>query len=149
MLAGHAEFGNRVKMDFAGPALYIDFSGDAALRRSIHEHFGDALHNSCSVDGTHWQALGTAAGLPGPKPILFFAPSHAQRRGAAPPQGYGRLGLMQSIDAAWAGSMQAALNPAAPWLRIEQHRGAEAVQAAYQQVLAGRSSAQAGHLLAL
>lgn len=86
-------------LDYAGwrtevasdtPALYIDFSDDAPLRRQIHEHFGAALRYSCSVGGTHWQALGSGAGLPGPKPELFFAPTHAQRLGAPPPEGYGR-----------------------------------------------------------
>ncbi len=67
------------------PALYIDFSDDAPLRRQIHEHFGAALRYSCSVGGTHWQALGSGAGLPGPTPELFFAPTHAQRLGAPPP----------------------------------------------------------------
>lgn len=56
---------------------------------------------------------------------------------------------MQRIHAAWAGFTQAALNPAVPWLRTAHHRGADAVQVACQQVLAGRNAAQIGHMLAL
>lgn len=129
--------------------LYIDFSGDATLRRQIHEHFGDALAYSCAVGGTHWQALGSGAGLPGPKPELFFAPTHAQRLSAPPPEGYGRGGLMQRIDQAWVEFMRPVLDPAAPWLRIEHGRGEDAVRTVYQQVLQGRSDPRIGHMLAL
>ena len=129
--------------------LYIDFSGDAALRRQIHEHFGGALTYSCAVGGTHWQALGSGAGLPGPKPELFFAPTHAQRLSAPPPEGYGRSGLMHRIDQAWAAFMRPVMDPAAPWLRVEHGRGENAVRAVYQQVLQGRSDPRIGHMLAL
>lgn len=129
--------------------LYVDFSGDAALRREVHEHFGDALVYSCAVGGTHWQALGSGAGLPGPRPELFFAPTQAQRLSAAPPQGYGREGLLQRIEQAWTAFMRPVLDPAGPWLRVEHGRGEEAVRATYQQVLQGRSDPRIGHMLAL
>jgi hypothetical protein len=129
--------------------LYIDFSGDAALRRQVHEHFGDALAYSCAVGGTHWQALGSSADLPGPKPDLFFAPTHAQRLGAAPPQGLGRSGLLQQIDAAWAAFLKPVLDPVSPWLRIEHGRGADAVRETYLQILQGRGDPRIGHLLTL
>ena len=47
----------------------------AALRR----HFGNALAYSCLVGLTHVAALGQPAetGLPGPDPVVFFAPDHA------------------------------------------------------------------------
>lgn len=131
------------------PALYIDFSGDATLRRQVHEHFGTALTYSCAVGATLWQALGPAANLPGPRPALFFAPNHAQRLGASPPEGLGRDGLLKRIDQAWAVFLHAAMNPAEPWLRIEQHRGDEAVRAVYLQVLQGRGDPRVGHMLAL
>ena len=40
------------------PTLYVDFSGSAAARRSVHQHFKAALTYSCAVSGTHWDALG-------------------------------------------------------------------------------------------
>lgn len=75
---GYSGWRKAVACDTPTLYRYIDFSGDAVLRRSIHEHFGKALRYTCSVCGTHWQALGSAAGPPGPKPNLFFAPTHAQ-----------------------------------------------------------------------
>jgi hypothetical protein len=39
--------------------------------------------------------------------------------------------------------------PATPWLVAEHHDGAAAVQAAYMQVLSGRSNPRIGHVLSL
>ncbi len=63
-------------------AVYVDMSGDAALRATIHAHWQDRLAYSCSVGGTHWQELGSGKGLAGPRPVLFFAP--AQGRSGSP-----------------------------------------------------------------
>ena len=64
------------------PTVYVDFSGDAELRRRIHGHFGQDLKFSSSVGGTHWEALGSARDLPGPRPTLFFAPARIKLRGS-------------------------------------------------------------------
>ena len=74
-------------MDTQLPSVYVDFAGNAALRRAIHVHFGDALRYSCSVGGTHWDELGSGRDLPGPRPTLFFAPERIARRSAPPPDG--------------------------------------------------------------
>lgn len=65
------------------PSVSVDFAGNSQLLRSIHEHLGDNLKYSCLVGATHVDARGAAMGssdepcvLPGPAPILFFAPDH-------------------------------------------------------------------------
>ncbi len=136
-------------LDPSLPTVYIDFAGNAGLRRTIHEHFGPALKYSCSVGGSHWEALGGAGGLPGPRPELFFAPAQGKKRAAAPPEGWGTAGLEERLDQAWSAFMQVVNDPAHPWLVIHADRGAEAVSAAYQQLLAGRSDPRAGLMLAL
>ena len=40
-----------------------------AVRANVHQHFGEVLAYSCSVGGTHWDALGSGKGLPGPRPL--------------------------------------------------------------------------------
>ena len=40
-------------------------------------------------------------------------------------------------------------NPQQPWLQVQHHSGADAVQAAYAQVLAGRGDPRLGHMLSL
>ena len=81
------------------PSVYVDFAGNAALRRSLHEHFGDALRYSCSVGGTHWDELGGGRDLPGPRPTLFFAPAQIARRSVPPPEGWGPGELDGKVDA--------------------------------------------------
>ncbi len=136
-------------MDPSVATVYIDFAGNAALRRQIHEHFGDSLRYSCSVGGTHWDEIGSGAGLPGPRPTLFFAPAQIKKRLAPPPDGWGGAGLQSRIATAWAGFMAAANGAAAPWLVIRSDRGEQAVQAAYLALLDGRTDPRVGLMLSL
>jgi NADPH:quinone reductase-like Zn-dependent oxidoreductase len=58
-------------------AVSVDFAGNGAVLRSVHGALGVGLKYSCLVGLTHWEDRGGAgADLPGPKPILFFAPAH-------------------------------------------------------------------------
>lgn len=136
-------------LDPSVPTVYIDFAGNAGLRRTIHEHFGSALTYSCSVGGSHWESLGGGGGLPGPKPELFFAPAQVKKRIAPPPEGWGPSGFEQHLGLAWKAFLQTVNKPSQPWLTIRTARGTEAVTSAYQQLLAGRGDAREGLMLAL
>jgi len=127
--------------------LYVDFAGDAAFRRAVHEHFRNNLAYSCSVGGTHHEALGSGGGLPGPKPELFFAPTQMHKRSAPPPQGMGRVGMLAQIDDAWNEFIARATASAAPWLTIETRHGTDAMRAAYLDTLHGRADASRGLML--
>jgi Protein of unknown function (DUF2855) len=129
------------------PTLYIDFAGDAAFRRAVHEHWRGQLTYSCAVGGTHHEALGSGAGLPGPKPELFFAPTQMQKRSAPPPQGLGRAGMLAQIDDAWTAFIACATTSTPPWLTIESRRGAEAMRAAYLEHLRGHADPSRGLML--
>lgn len=131
------------------PSIYVDFSGQVALRRNVHDHFGDRLTYSCSVGGTHWDRLGSGAGLSGPRPVLFFAPAQYKKRAAPPPQGYGPEGLLQRIDEAWTALMGPVCDPQHPWLEVERRSGAEAVEAGYRSLLDGRADPRQGLMLEL
>ena len=136
-------------LDAAVPTLYVDFAGNAALRRTVHELFADRLRYSCSVGGTHWDALGAGAGLPGPRPVLFFAPAQIARRSAPPPEGWGAAELQRRLALSWHAFIAAVDNPAAPWLRVEQGQGADAVHAAVLAQLEGRADPRSGQMLGL
>jgi len=136
-------------LDPAVPTLYVDFAGNAALRRAVHEHFGSALVYSSSIGGTHWSELGAASGLPGPRPLLFFAPAQIKKRSAPPPEGWGRDALQQRLGAGWAAFIDRVGRADAPWLQIVHERGAAAVQAAYGALLNGRVDARVGLMLSL
>jgi len=126
-------------------AVYVDISGDAALRARIHGHFGANLGYSCSVGGTHWQALGSGHGLPGARPVLFFAPAQIKKRVAD----WGAIELQQRMAAAWQRFIERVDDPHAPWLRVVSGRGRDAVSAAYSALLEGRAAANEGIVLAL
>jgi hypothetical protein len=131
------------------PTVYIDFAGNATLRRAVHEHFGDALVYSSSIGGTHWAELGSGAGLPGPRPVLFFAPAQIKQRSAPPPQGWGRDALEQRLGAAWTALLDRVGRADGPWLHIVSARGAPALEAAYASLLNGQADARTGLMLTL
>ena len=65
----------------AGPAVYVDVSGSAAVRNAVHRHFGDALVHDMVLGATHLGDLGRADDdLPGAKPAFFFAPSQIAKQ---------------------------------------------------------------------
>jgi hypothetical protein len=65
------------------PSVSVDFAGNSRLLRGIHHELGEYLKYSCLVGATHVDvrgansAGGSGGEMPGPKPILFFAPDHA------------------------------------------------------------------------
>jgi len=131
-------------IDADTPCVYVDFAGNTNLRRQIHERFTQ-LKYSCSVGGTHVEQLGNAKDLPGPRPTLFFAPAQAGKRQTD----WGAAELRRRLVAGWQGFAAIVSDSRAPWLQVVQHRGPQAVQAAYAQVLAGRGDPRQGHILAL
>jgi len=131
------------------PTLYVDFAGSAALRRRVHEQFGDALVYSSSIGGTHWSELGAGSGLPGPRPVLFFAPSQFKKRSAPPPEGWGQESMRQRVDESWAQFIARAGRVDDPWLRVVAERGAPALLAAYASLLNGQADARTGLMLSL
>lgn len=135
-------------LDRSAPAIYVDFSGSASLRRAIHEAFGDRLAYSCSVGGTHWDELaakGANRDLPGPKPTLFFAPAQASKR----IEQWGSAGLQQRLGAAWMAFMQPVTSAQPPWLHVVEHHGPQAAEAVYRALLDGTAAPQDGHIVSL
>jgi len=128
-----------------GRAVYVDMSGNAALRAAIHDRWQDALAYSCSVGGTHWEALGGGKGLAGPRPVLFFAPAQIKKRVAE----WGALGLQERLASAWAAFIARVGDAERPWLRVVAGDGREAVERTYTGLLDGRVPADEGRVLTL
>jgi len=133
------------ELDSDTPAVYLDFAGDARLRRSIHERWGARLRHSSAIGGTHHTALGAADGLPGPRPTLFFAPAQAEKRR----QQWGGAALQERIVQDWHAFLDHALSGPAPWLQVHEHTGPQAVQHTYAELVAGRGDPRAGHVVRL
>lgn len=142
-------YGDVATLEPTVPTAYVDFAGNAALRRSVHERWGDALRYSCSIGATHWDALGSGDGLPGPRPTLFFAPAQGKKRSAPPPEGWGRARLEQRIAAAWSAFVARVERSDDPWVKIVYGSGSAATEGAYRALLEGRADARAGRMLSL
>lgn len=128
-------------LDGATPSVYIDFAGSTGLRTRVHQHFG-GLAYSCAVGASHVGDLGGAGQLPGPRPVMFFAPAQVKKRNAD----WGAAGLGQRLVSAWQAFGTAVQNPATPWLQVRQHSGPVAVQALYVDLLAGGGDPRLGHM---
>lgn len=124
--------------------VYVDFAGNANLRRDIHTRFTN-LRYSCSVGGTHVEQLGGAKDLPGPKATLFFAPAQIKKRQAD--WGPGELG--RKLVEGWHAFRAKAGDPAGPWLVVQRHEGPDAAMTAYREVLSGRADPGFGHIVSL
>jgi hypothetical protein len=126
------------------PCVYIDFAGNAALRREIHQRFTN-LRYSCSVGGTHVDQLGGGRDLAGPRPVLFFAPAQAKKRA----QEWGGAELGARLAKSWTAFRTRAADPHAPWLRVQRHDGPHAALAVYHEVLGGKGDPTLGHIVTM
>ncbi len=82
------------------PSVSVDFAGNSTLLRDIHVTLGDHLKYTCLVGATHVDARGLGGGggdIPGPTPILFFAPDHA----VATVKELGPKGFGEAVAVSW------------------------------------------------
>jgi hypothetical protein len=142
-------YGELETLDPAVPSVYVDFAGDAGLRRRVHVHLRDSLAYSSSIGGTHWRELGSGSGLPGPRPTLFFAPAQAKKRSAPPPDGWGAESLSTRLGEGWLAFLDAVQQGTEPWLTIVPRAGAAAAEASYRALLDGAADAREGVMLSL
>ena len=129
------------QIDGATPSVYIDFAGSVGLRQRIHAHC-TGLAYSCSVGASHVGDLGGAGQLPGPRPVMFFAPAQVKKRHTD----WGAQGLNDRLVAAWNQFSTAVSSGPQPWLVVQHHAGPEATQALFASVLAGSGDPRAGHI---
>jgi Protein of unknown function (DUF2855) len=122
-----------------GPAVYVDVAGDAKVRSSVHEHWGDELAHSAAVGITHKGDLGGSAELPGPRPTFFFAPTRLKKRN----EDWGAEGLNQRLADAWRPYVEWVRG----WLQVEHGSGPEDVERIYLELLDGKTDPAVGHVL--
>lgn len=125
-------------------AVYLDFTGNAEVREAVHRRLGDRLRHSAAVGVTHWDGgagVGGRAPLPGPPPTPFFAPDRIRTRA----NDWGRAGLDARFGASW----HRLVAWSDGWLEVARGAGPEAVEAAYRDVLDGRTAGTTGHSLTM
>jgi hypothetical protein len=136
-------YGQLESLESQMPCTYVDFAGNAALRRRIHTHFSQ-LKYSCSVGGTHVQELGGAKDLPGPKATLFFAPAQIAKRR----DDWGGAVLNQRLVASWQAFANRVTKTGDSWMDVESHTAASAAKA-YQSLLTGHLGPRMGQVWSL
>ena len=117
-------------------AVLVDFAGDRALVRRLHEQLGDALERSILVGFTHRQLEADEAPLPGPVPEFFFAPDEMVRRGRE---------LARLYAVAW----QEFAPVVERTMRIERVTDGDQLVRVYRELLDGRVDPAVGHVVTL
>ncbi|HEV2776530.1 MAG TPA: DUF2855 family protein [Solirubrobacteraceae bacterium] len=117
-------------------AVLVDFAGDSAVVRRVHEKLGNVLRRSIRVGFTHWAAVSDEAPLPGPIPEFFFAPTEMARRGRE---------LTERYLAAWPQFAPVVQRT----MRIERVTDGDVLIRAYRELLAGRVDPAVGHVVSL
>ena len=73
-------YGNESELKADQKSVYVDMSGNGALRRTLHEALGENMVRSIGVGATHWEEERGGGKMPGAKPEFFFAPSQIGKR---------------------------------------------------------------------
>lgn len=120
---------------------FVDMSGDRLVVRSVHQHLGENLVDSCLVGATHWEAGGKDRDLPGARPTFFFAPKRFAKRD----QEWGP-GVVLGKAFAAAADIAVSLKGR---IAVEHHHGAAQAQALYLQLLDNAIAPQRGLMLSL
>jgi hypothetical protein len=118
-------------------AVVVDMAGGESTLRAIHSALAGDLKYSCRVGFTQWQdAKAAISGLPGVKPVFFFAPDRAKARLTEwGPKEFGkRIGI----------ALAAFIADSQRWLTLETHQGAEAIVTAYRTLLKGEAPPDVG-----
>lgn len=119
------------------PTVVVDFAGNAALLRAIHTALDNVLAYSCLVGATHIHARGgQGEALPGPAPILFFAPDHA----VALIKEMGPRGFGEAIATSW----KTFLDDVGGSIEVVESEGLDAAIAAFAEIAANRADPSKG-----
>lgn len=118
-------------------SVFVDFAGNAKLVHAVHTALGDHLKYSSTVGATHVGAQGSGgAPLPGPQPVLFFAPTEAlETIKALSPAGFAK-----AVGGAWASFVASAKG----FMKVEHRDGLAAATEVFQATLMGQQNPDTG-----
>jgi NADPH:quinone reductase-like Zn-dependent oxidoreductase len=119
-----------------GGAVMVDMAGGATTLTAIHNALCDDLKYSCRVGLTQWNDLSPVKGLPGPKPIFFFAPDRIKIR----MQDWGPADFIARTSKMSTGFV----TNAGRWMKIESQSGPDAIIATFKKLLQGDTRPEAG-----
>ncbi|MGY1667254.1 DUF2855 family protein [Geodermatophilus sp. SYSU D00696] len=124
----------------AAPTAYLDLAGSTPLRKALHEHLRADLVLDLVVGVTH-QDTSPAGALPGPRPVVFFAPDRMAARVAD----WGRAGFAERFGEAWRRFTPAV----AGWVDVRESAGPDGLREVWLEVLRGGGDPRTGHVVHL
>ncbi len=123
------------------PSVYIDMSGNAAVKAQVHSRLGAHLKHSAAVGISHWNQFNPQTPLDGVKPEFFFAPSQIEKRRAE----WGPGVIEKQITQAW----KRLAADASSWLDVRIHDGIGEAAAVYGALADGSANPRDGHIIKL
>jgi hypothetical protein len=123
------------------PSVYVDMSGNGAVKAELHAHLDAQLKHSAAVGISHWDQFNPKQELAGPKPEFFFAPAQIAKRRAEWEPGE----IEARITKAWKGIAA----EASSWLDVKVHKGLTSAPAIYQALADGTANPRDGHIIQL
>ena len=123
------------------PVVSIDMAGSGPVLATMHAHFGGQLKYSMAIGRSHHGAPPRSRELPGPQPVLFFAPTQVKKR----VQDWGPRGYQERVATA----VKRFVDWSRGWLRVQHSNGPAAAAATWSEVHAGRVAPDVGHIVSL
>ncbi|MCA0870322.1 DUF2855 family protein [Seohaeicola saemankumensis] len=111
--------------------LIIDMSGNGSVIGRLHKLLGDNMSFTSHVGLTHYSEAGMGADYIRDRSAMFFAPGHIAKRG----KDWGPAEFERRSDAFW----QQAMRSSKSWLTLNHAEGPAEAEAAYREVLEGRT----------
>jgi hypothetical protein len=123
------------------PSVYLDFSGDAALRQRVHDQV--ELTYDCSVGFT--QGTPPRPVSRGPAPVFFFVFDQIKKRRAE----WGPEQVDRRVAETQRAFFTRVCDPEQPWIKVVEHRGLEAAAALIAEFARGHVDPLLGHIVSI
>lgn len=139
------DYGDLESLDPSVPTLYVDFSGDVALRARIHHHLEGSLVYNCYAGSAHnhEHLSDTLEPLPGPQPLPYFAPNQIRKRN----EDWGPAEVTRRFNEAQLAFIDRVKNPEHPWIEVERFTGVEGASEVVSRLVAGRIRPEQGYVV--
>ncbi|MCZ6642797.1 MAG: DUF2855 family protein [Gammaproteobacteria bacterium] len=123
------------------PSVIVDMAGNGTKLAGVHNHLDAELRYSCLVGATHWEARQGSKGMAGPRPELFFAPTHIQKRN----EDWGPGGVEARFSDAW----ERFTSVVGDWITVRNVEGRNGVERTYMEMLNGQVTPDIGYVLSV
>jgi hypothetical protein len=138
-------YGDVTWLDAAVPTVYVDFSGDGALRARIHQHLDTGLVYDCYAGSSANPEFFREQDLPGPKPEFYFAPNQIRKRNAD----WGPAVVTQRYNEAQTRFFGHVTRASPPWVKIETARGFDGAAKVIAELAGSGGDPATGHIVRL